>query len=175
MEIDRLNYLLNDYARTRLKKINKFAIHISKTSSEYVKLSKPEQGYLIKYNIPHYPRHCCTFIIVFAYSYITLVQQHYDDTVLSKIPEAHRYMGIAPDPEAEREKKASQRIKPEPLNMVDAPSLDTHVAVRVKRYLERVHLGGDNQDNAMELRVGDILFVHYGTFKGMHPLIVTTA
>ncbi|PWA47568.1 DNA replication protein [Artemisia annua] len=69
MDIDRTTFLLRSYLRTRLQKIEKFMFHIQKTADLWARLSKQEQK--------------------FARRSIEDMKQHFEQSVLSKLPERY--------------------------------------------------------------------------------------
>ncbi|CAI5725608.1 unnamed protein product [Peronospora farinosa] len=70
MEIDRLRYMVSSYLRTRLHKIEKFAIHILGDAMLVQRLSMKERN--------------------FAQQFVTLYESHMNDLVLSKFDAEHR-------------------------------------------------------------------------------------
>ncbi|PHT82133.1 hypothetical protein T459_15148 [Capsicum annuum] len=66
MDLDRTLFLLRSYLRTRLQKIENYAFHIQKTTDLWNRLSKQEQK--------------------FAERCIDDMEQHLDQSVLSKLP-----------------------------------------------------------------------------------------
>ncbi|KAF6152874.1 hypothetical protein GIB67_011345 [Kingdonia uniflora] len=69
MDLDRYQFLLRSYLRTRLQKIEKYTIHISKTEM-WNRLSRPEQK--------------------FAKRCKDSMEKHLTQSVLSKLPEGYR-------------------------------------------------------------------------------------
>eukprot|EP00171_Calliarthron_tuberculosum_P010120 IDg10120t1 len=70
MELDRINYLLRSYYRTRIKKIENAILFIFKDEDTFGKLSKSEQK--------------------FAVSYMNLVEGHFNRSFLSMLPDKLR-------------------------------------------------------------------------------------
>ncbi|CAI5734601.1 unnamed protein product [Peronospora destructor] len=70
MEIDRLRYMVSSYLRTRLRKIEKFAIHILGDATLIQRLSMKERS--------------------FAQQYVTLYESHINDLAMSKFDAEHR-------------------------------------------------------------------------------------
>uniref|UniRef100_H3GIC8 DNA replication complex GINS protein SLD5 n=1 Tax=Phytophthora ramorum TaxID=164328 RepID=H3GIC8_PHYRM len=70
MEIDRLRYMVSSYLRTRLRKIEKFAVHILGDAVLTQRLSMKE-------------RH-------FAQQFVMLLESHMNDLALGKFAEEHR-------------------------------------------------------------------------------------
>ncbi|PWA51128.1 DNA replication protein [Artemisia annua] len=69
MDIDRTTFLLRSCLRTRLQKIEKFMFHIQKTADLWARLSKQEQK--------------------FARRSIEDMKQHFEQSVLSKLPQRY--------------------------------------------------------------------------------------
>lgn len=67
MEIDRINYLLRDYFRVRIKKIERFVLFIFKDTRTYDLLSADEQK--------------------FAAGFLNLIEDHFKKSFLSMLPE----------------------------------------------------------------------------------------
>ncbi|KAH7471012.1 hypothetical protein PRIC1_003180 [Phytophthora ramorum] len=81
MEIDRLRYMVSSYLRTRLRKIEKFAVHILGDAVLTQRLSMKE-------------RH-------FAQQFVMLLESHMNDLALGKFAEEHRSIaakGMVPEP-----------------------------------------------------------------------------
>ncbi|KAG7380442.1 DNA replication complex GINS protein SLD5 [Phytophthora pseudosyringae] len=70
MEIDRLRYMVSSYLRTRLRKIEKFAIHILSDAVQTQRLSVKERN--------------------FAQQFVMLFESHVGDLALGKFAEEHR-------------------------------------------------------------------------------------
>ncbi|CAH0515868.1 unnamed protein product [Peronospora belbahrii] len=70
MEIDRLRYMVSSYLRTRLHKIEKYAIHILENATLTQRLSTKERN--------------------FAQQFVTLYESHVNDLVLGKFDAEHR-------------------------------------------------------------------------------------
>ncbi|KAG1699015.1 hypothetical protein DVH05_014387 [Phytophthora capsici] len=69
MEIDRLRYMVSSYLRTRLRKIEKFAVHILSDAVLTTRLSVKERN--------------------FAQEYVMLFESHMNDLAMSKFAEDH--------------------------------------------------------------------------------------
>ncbi|KAL4162709.1 hypothetical protein PRNP1_003241 [Phytophthora ramorum] len=81
MEIDRLRYMVSSYLRTRLRKIENFAVHILGDAVLTQRLSMKE-------------RH-------FAQQFVMLLESHMNDLALGKFAEEHRSIaakGMVPEP-----------------------------------------------------------------------------
>lgn len=72
MELDRINYQLRHYFRLRIKKIEKFIMHIFKRDGPYDRLSEPEKR--------------------FAVGYSDLVEDHFKKSFLSMLPQRLQIM-----------------------------------------------------------------------------------
>jgi GINS complex subunit 4 len=70
MEIDRLQYMVSSYLRTRLRKIEKFALHLLSDAVLSQRLSQKELN--------------------FAKQYVVLFETHVNDLALGKFAEEHR-------------------------------------------------------------------------------------
>merc|ERR1712150_109889 len=70
MEIDRVNYVLSSYFRIRIKKIEKYALHIFLNSEMGQRLSTNEETFLK--------------------GYVTLMSKHFESSFLGSLPEAHQ-------------------------------------------------------------------------------------
>ncbi|KAL6990094.1 hypothetical protein U1Q18_015842 [Sarracenia purpurea var. burkii] len=70
MDLDRTLFLLRSYLRIRLQKIEKYMVHIHKTTELWNRLSKQEQK--------------------FAKRCITDLEEHFEKSVLSKLPDRYK-------------------------------------------------------------------------------------
>ncbi|XP_020596513.1 DNA replication complex GINS protein SLD5 isoform X1 [Phalaenopsis equestris] len=98
MDLDRALFLLRSYLRIRLQKIEKYMIHISKTNL-WNRLSEQEQR--------------------FAKRCIDIMENHLEQTVLSRLPYGYQSM-------------LKQSISSEEDDMVPEPQLDTFVFCKAK-------------------------------------------
>lgn len=72
MELDRINYQLRHYFRLRIKKIEKYIMHIFKGDGPYDRLSEPEK--------------------LFAVGYSDLMEDHFKKSFLSMLPQRLQVM-----------------------------------------------------------------------------------
>ncbi|CAK9135497.1 unnamed protein product [Ilex paraguariensis] len=100
MDLDRILFLLRSYLRTRLQKIEKYMFHIQKATELWNRLSKQEQN--------------------FAKRSIEDIEQHFEQSVLSKLPDRYK-------------SHLKQSVTSEEDDM--EPLLDTYVICRSKRFL----------------------------------------
>nr|XP_018625494.1 DNA replication complex GINS protein SLD5 isoform X2 [Nicotiana tomentosiformis] len=114
MDLDRTLFLLRSYLRTRLQKIENYAFHIQKTTDLRNRLSKQEQN--------------------FAERCIDDMEQHLDQSVLSKLPQGFK-----------------SHLKQSSLSLADdtvpEPQLDQYVICRSKRFLGAFQL--DDRQNSL--------------------------
>jgi GINS complex subunit 4 len=73
LEVDRVRFMLCEYLRTRLRKIQKFPFWTLSDRDTSERLSESE--------------------LVFAGEYVDLVAEHLDHSFLSQVPERHRVLG----------------------------------------------------------------------------------
>ncbi|KAG6599762.1 DNA replication complex GINS protein SLD5 [Phytophthora cinnamomi] len=81
MEIDRLRYMVSSYLRTRLRKIEKFAVHILSDPVRTQRLSLKERN--------------------FAQQFVLLCESHVNELALNKFADEHRSLtaeGMVPEP-----------------------------------------------------------------------------
>ncbi|RLN47187.1 hypothetical protein BBJ29_004781 [Phytophthora kernoviae] len=85
MEIDRLRYMVSSYLRTRLRKIEKFAIHILGDAVQIESLSVKERN--------------------FAKQFVMIFESHVNDLAMGKFAEDHRSIaaeGMVAEPNLDR-------------------------------------------------------------------------
>jgi len=91
MEIDRIKFMVASYLRTRLRKIEKHAMHIVANTALSERLSQGELQYAKQYVESSAIRKLSTqFLKLSCARYLTLVQDHYNTLVLAKLPVEHR-------------------------------------------------------------------------------------
>lgn len=134
MDLDRTLFLLRSYLRTRLQKIEKFMFHIRKTPELWNKLSKQEQKFAKR----------CT----------EDMQQHFEQSVLSKMPERYK-------------SHLKQSVISEEDDMVPEPQLDTFVFCRSKRFLY-LQVDDSGEENPLDMETGHTYALRY---KAVKPLV----
>ncbi|KAI8555604.1 hypothetical protein RHMOL_Rhmol05G0185700 [Rhododendron molle] len=142
IDMDRTLYLLRSYLRTRLQKIEKYMFHIHKNTELWNRLSEQEQK--------------------FAQRCIEDLEDHFDKSVLSKLPDRYK-------------SSVKQSVISEEDDMVPEPQLDTYVICRTKTSLGTLQL--DNRqsiiffggvEDPVDLDPGDLYAVCY---KSIKPLV----
>ncbi|KAI8561856.1 hypothetical protein RHMOL_Rhmol04G0374400 [Rhododendron molle] len=142
MDMDRTLYLLRSYLRTRLQKIEKYMFHIHKNTELWNRLSEQEQK--------------------FAQRCIEDLEDHFDKSVLSKLPDRYK-------------SSVKQSVISEEDDMVPEPQLDTYLICRTKGSLGALQLD-DRQsiiffggvEDPVDLDPGDLYAVRY---KSIKPLV----
>ncbi|PWA57257.1 DNA replication protein [Artemisia annua] len=135
MDIDRTTFLLRSYLRTRLQKIEKFMFHIQKTADLWARLSKQEQK--------------------FARRSIEDMKQHFEQSVLSKLPERYN-------------SHSKQSVISEEDDMAAEPKLDSFVICRTRKFLGALPVDDSGEENPLDMYAGDIYALRY---KSIKPLI----
>ncbi|XP_057470919.1 DNA replication complex GINS protein SLD5-like [Actinidia eriantha] len=136
MDLDRTMFLLRSYLRIRLQKIEKYMLHIHKTTELWNRLSKQEQ--------------------TFANRCIKDLEEHFDKSVLSKLP--NRYKS-----------SLKQSVISEEDDMVPEPQLDTFVICRTNRSLGApLQLDNSGVEDPVDLNPDDLYAVRY---KAIKPLV----
>ena len=103
IEVNRVRYIMREYLRTRLHKIETHALHVLTDADTFAKLSETEQK--------------------FAEGYIEALQGHFED-VLKDLPEGYRDMMVEYSGEADEEATAQK--------MIPKPNLDAFVIFRMR-------------------------------------------
>ncbi|CAJ1950977.1 unnamed protein product [Sphenostylis stenocarpa] len=140
MDLDRTLFLLRSYLRIRIQKIEKYMFHILKTEELWNRLSKDEKD--------------------FARTCSSDLNQHLEETVLSKLPE--NYQSVL-----------KQSIISEEDDMVPEPQLDTFVLCRSKEYLTGIQLEDGPADDRQfssklfEMERGVLHFICYKSIKAL--------
>ncbi|KAM3236116.1 DNA replication complex GINS protein SLD5 isoform X1 [Capsicum annuum] len=149
MDLDRTLFLLRSYLRTRLQKfipsswmliikvwlqIENYAFHIQKTTDLWNRLSKQEQK--------------------FAERCIDDMEQHLDQSVLSKLPHGFK----------SHLKQSSLSLTDD---MVPKPQLDQYVICRSKRFLGSFQLD-DSGEEPVNIEANDLYALPY---KSIKPLV----
>ncbi|XP_058210962.1 DNA replication complex GINS protein SLD5 isoform X1 [Rhododendron vialii] len=135
MDMDRTLYLLRSYLRTRLQKIEKYMFHIHKNTELWNRLSEQEQK--------------------FAQRCIEDLEDHFDKSVLSKLPDRYK-------------SSVKQSVISEEDDMVPEPQLDTYVICRTKGSLGALQLDNSGVEDPVDLDPGDLYAVRY---KSIKPLV----
>ena len=139
MELNRVKYLLREYLRTRLRKMERHALFIFEDETSRAKLSSAELKYLEDYN--------------------NAVHEHLKG-VLYELPEhyrSHVVQQIGNDDDDDKD----QSMKPE-------PNLDGFVFFRIREDVGNFLPGGAmSEDDAVELKRGLILLAKYSAFKDL--------
>lgn len=128
LEIDRLNYLLRCYFRERIKKIERLIFFVLKDEITFDRLSPHEQK--------------------FAASYMDLVENHFNKSFLSMLPERLRVLD-----------------KDGNVDHVTRPNLDTFVFCRVLRTVGQYVVSEDPNDEPFDLVKDDIICIRYGSVQ----------
>ncbi|KAL3510016.1 hypothetical protein ACH5RR_029417 [Cinchona calisaya] len=136
MDLDRTLFLLRSYLRTRLQKIEKYMFHIQKTTELWNRLSRPEQKFMGR----------C----------IEDMEQHLDQSVLSKLPSSYK-------------SHLKQSSSSEEDDMVPEPQLDTYVICRSNRFLGAFQLD-DSGEETVNIEADDLYALPY---KSIKPLVET--
>ncbi|QCE02268.1 GINS complex subunit 4 [Vigna unguiculata] len=140
MDLDRTLFLLRSYLRIRIQKIEKYMFHILKTEELWNRLSKDERD--------------------FARTCTSDLNQHLEETVLSKLPE--NYQSVL-----------KQSVISEEEDMVPEPQLDTFVLCRSKEYLTGIQLEDGPADDRQflsklfEMEPGVLHFICYRSIKAL--------
>lgn len=137
MDLDRTLFLLRSYLRIRIQKIQKYMFHFQKTEELWNRLSRDEKDFT----------KTCT----------NDLQQHLNETVLSKLPE--NYQSIL-----------KQSVISEEDDMVPEPNLDTFVLCRSKEYLTGIQLEdgpADDRSKLFEMEPGVLHFICYKSIKAL--------
>ncbi|KAK7381744.1 hypothetical protein VNO80_00291 [Phaseolus coccineus] len=137
MDLDRTLFLLRSYLRIRIQKIEKYMFHILKTEELWNRLSKDEKD--------------------FARTCTSDLNQHLEETVLSKLPE--NYQSVL-----------KQSVISEEDDMVPEPELDTFVLCRSKEYLTGIQLEdgpADDRSKLFEMEPGVLHFICYKSIKAL--------
>jgi GINS complex subunit 4 len=124
IELDRLNYMLRCYFRVRIKKIERSILYVVKDTDIYARLSEAEQN--------------------FAVAYMDLVEDHFNKSFLSMLPERLRSL----------EKDGN-------VDFAAGPDLDRFVFCQVLKTLGQYSLSDDVNDEPLDLTEGDALCVRY--------------
>lgn len=134
MDLDRTLFLLRSYLRTRLQKIENYAFHIQKNTDLWNRLSKQEKK--------------------FAERCIDDMEQHLDQSVLSKLPHGFK----------SHLKQSSLSLADD---MVPEPQLDQYVICRSKRFLGSFQLD-DSGEEPVNIEANDLYALPY---KSIKPLV----
>nr|XP_043621815.1 DNA replication complex GINS protein SLD5 [Erigeron canadensis]XP_043621816.1 DNA replication complex GINS protein SLD5 [Erigeron canadensis] len=132
MDIDRTLFLLRSYLRTRLQKIEKFMLYIQKTADQWTRLSSQEQDY--------------------AKDSIKNLSQHFEQSVLSKLPDRYK-------------SHLKQSDISEEDDMVPEPKLDAFVICRTRKFLGALPVDDSGEENPLDMYAGDIYAVRYKPIK----------
>uniref|UniRef100_A0A5B7AIF6 DNA replication complex GINS protein SLD5 n=2 Tax=Davidia involucrata TaxID=16924 RepID=A0A5B7AIF6_DAVIN len=135
MDMDRTLFLLRSYLRIRLQKIEKHMFCIQKTTELWNRLSKQEQK--------------------FAKRCIEDIQQHFEQSVLSKLPDRYK-------------SHLKQSVISEEDDMVPGPQLDTFVICRSKSFLGAFQLDDSGEEKPVDLEADDLYALRY---KSIKPLV----
>ncbi|CAN4127632.1 unnamed protein product [Withania somnifera] len=130
MDLDRTLFLLRSYLRTRLQKVENYAFHIHKNTDSWNRLSKQEQK--------------------FAERCISDMEQHLDQSVLSKLPNGFK----------SHLKQSSLSLADD---MVPEPQLDQYVICRSKRNLGSFQL--DESGEPVNIEANDLYALPYKSVK----------
>nr|ACU21110.1 unknown [Glycine max] len=137
MDLDRTLFLLRSYLRIRIQKIEKYVFHIQKTEELRNRLSKYEKD--------------------FAKMCENDLEQHLDESVLSKLPKDYKSV-------------LRQSSMSEEDDMVPEPQLDTFVLCRSKEYLTGIQLEDgpvDDRSKLFEMEPGVLHFICYKSIKAL--------
>ncbi|GKB16097.1 DNA replication complex GINS protein SLD5 [Tanacetum coccineum] len=178
MDIDRTTFLLRSYLRTRLQKIEKFMFHIQKTADLWARLSTQEQK--------------------FARRSIEDMKQHFEQSVLSNLPErynSHSKQSVISEEDDMVSYVADKFGFVSSVISVAEPKLDSFVICRTRKFLgalpvddrqvilclllilyERVLnycltqtiFDDSGEENPLDMYAGDIYALRY---KSIKPLI----
>ena len=138
MELNRVKYMLREYFRTRLRKMERHALFIFEDATTREKLSSAELKYLEDYN---------SAVHEHLRSVLKELPDQYDSDVVQQI--------------GQDEEDKTQSMKPE-------PNLDGFVFFRIREDIGNFLPGGaTSDDDAVELERGQILLAKYSAFKDL--------
>jgi len=141
VEVNRIKYLLREYMRTRLRKIEAHAFYFILTEegreAGRERLSEAEQKYVVEY--------------------ATAVSEHYEN-VLKELPEQYREAMKEFATDDERESA-----------MISKPNTDSFVFFRFREDVVNFTTGEDDEGNtdSVDLKRGAILLAKYSIFKDL--------
>lgn len=128
LEIDRLNYMLRSYFRIRIKKIEESVLFIFNDEEVYDRLSLQEQK--------------------FGTTYMDLVENHFDKSFLSMLPERLRILD-----------------KDGNVDHATPPELDKFVFCRVLKMIGQYVVSDEPNDEPFDLVKDDIICIRYGSVR----------
>ncbi|XP_022147485.1 DNA replication complex GINS protein SLD5 [Momordica charantia] len=140
MDLDRTQFLLRSYIRIRLQKIEKYMLYMLKSDELFGRLSEEERVFAER---------CCHD-----------VKSHFDESVLSKLP--NNYQSIL-----------RQSIISEEDDMVPEPPLDTFVVCKSKEYLEHIQLEDEDErassrlEEPFEMEANVLHIIRYKPIKSL--------
>ncbi|XP_050218422.1 DNA replication complex GINS protein SLD5 [Mercurialis annua] len=132
MDLDRAQFLLRSYLRIRIQKIEEYLFHIQKSDEHRNRLSVQEQ--------------------MFAERCEDDLKNHFDETVLSKLPDNYQ-------------SRLKQSITSEEDDMVPAPRLDTFVICKANQYLSGMEFEPEYSTEITEMERDLLTFVCYKFIK----------